>query len=217
MPRQSEISELLELVWNLTRSRRFAQVLEIAHAVGRPFEAAQKLVDEAVHRGLAIEAQEGVELTEEGEAFVRRHREEYIHQTHIHGTSLTGRLRRILEGQIVDWHGHWRRHGFNDESLPRFYESLRNFQGRIEDTLPLADLKEGDKCTLIVAVGGHRMVRRLAEMGLTPGTEITIVRIAPMHGPVEIFVRGVSLALGRGIANKVLVRRSNSSGASITH
>jgi ferrous iron transport protein A len=217
MPRESEISELLEVVWNLTRNRRLAQVLEIAHAMGRPLKAAQELVDEAVHRGLAGKARGGIELTKDGEAFVRRHREEYIHQTHIHGTSLTGRLRRLLEGQIADWHGHWRHYGFDDESLPRFYESLQNLQCRIEDTVSLTDLGKGDKCTVIVALGGHRMVRRLAEMGLTPGTEITIVRIAPLHGPVEIFVRGVSLALGRGIASRVLVKRPTSSPASTTN
>jgi ferrous iron transport protein A len=214
MAREPEISQLLELVWNLTRRRRFAQVLEIAHALGRPSEAARELVDEAVHRGLASEAQGGIELTEEGEALVRRHREEYVYRNHIQGTSLTRRLRLFLEGQITDWHGRRRHHGFDDESLPRFYEPLQNLQGRIEDTASLTDLGKGEKCTVIAAVGGHRMVRRLAEMGLTPGTEITIVRIAPMHGPVEIFVRGVSLALGRGIANRVLVRRPASSSAS---
>jgi ferrous iron transport protein A len=217
MAGESEISELLELVWDLTRRRRFAQVLEIAHALGRPLEAARDLVDETVHRGLASEAQGGVGLTDEGEALVRRNREEYVHRSHIHGTSLTGRLRLFLEGQIADWHGRWRHHGFDDESLPRFYECLPNLQCRIEDTVPLTDLGKGDKCTVIAAVGGHRMVRRLAEMGLTPGTEITIVRIAPLHGPVEIFVRGVSLALGRGIASRVLVKRPTSSPASTTN
>lgn len=217
MPRESEISQLLELVWNLTRRRRFAQVLEIAQALGRPLEVARELVDEAVHRGLASEAQGGVELTEEGKALVKRHREEYVHQNHIHGTSLTGRLRLFFEGQIADWHRHRRHHGFDDESLPRFYESLQNLQGRIEDTVSLTDLGEGDKCTVVAALGGHRMVRRLAEMGLTPGTEITIVRIAPMHGPVEIFVRGVFLALGRGIASRVRVRRPVSSSVSTTN
>jgi len=53
------------------------------------------------------------------------------------------------------------------------------------------------------------MVRRLAEMGLTPGTEVMVVRSAPMRGPIEVSLRGVSLALGRGIANRVLVKRSN--------
>jgi Fe2+ transport system protein FeoA len=216
MPEESEISELLELVRSLTRERRFAQVVEIAHSMGWRLEDVQELVDEAVRRGLANQAEGGVELTEEGEAFVRKHREEYIHQMHVHGASVGGRVRRFFEGRISDWHGHWRHHGFDDESLPGFYKNLENIQGRIEDTVSLIDLREGDKCTVVLAFGGHRMVRRLAEMGLTPGTDITIVRNAPLHGPVEVFVRGVSLALGRGIASKVLVRQSTDSPPSTT-
>jgi Fe2+ transport system protein FeoA/predicted transcriptional regulator len=216
MPEESEITELLELVRSLTRERRFAQVTEIAHSMDARPEDAQQLVDEAVRRGFANQAQGGVELTEEGEAFVRKHREEYIHQMHAHGTSIGGRARRFFEGRIADWQEHWRHHGFDDESLPGFYKNLENLQGRIEDTLSLSDLREGDKCTVVLALGGHRMVRRLAEMGLTPGTDVTIVRNAPLHGPVEVFVRGVSLALGRGIAGRVLVRRSTNSPSSTT-
>jgi len=42
-------------------------------------------------------------------------------------------------------------------------------------------------------------------MGLTPGTEVTVVGAAPFHGPLEILVRGSNLALGRGIAEKIFV------------
>jgi Fe2+ transport system protein FeoA len=34
-----------------------------------------------------------------------------------------------------------------------------------------------------------------------------IVRSAPFHGPIEVSVRGVSLALGRGVASKVFVKQ----------
>jgi DtxR family Mn-dependent transcriptional regulator len=89
-----------------------------------------------------------------------------------------------------------------------FYKDLENLRGRIEETVALTDLREGEKSTMVLAFGGHRMVHRLAEMGLTPGTEITLVRSAPIRGPIEIYVRGVSLALGRGIGGRVLVKRA---------
>jgi len=44
------------------------------------------------------------------------------------------------------------------------------------------------------------------DMGLTPGTEITVTKIAPFGGPIEICVRGSRLALGRGMAERILVR-----------
>jgi Fe2+ transport system protein FeoA len=93
---------------------------------------------------------------------------------------------------------------------------MQNLQGQIEDLVSLADLRGGDKCTVVLALGGYGMVRRLAEMGLTPGTEVTIVRTAPMHGPIEVSVRGVSLALGRGIARRVLVKPPNNARPSAT-
>jgi ferrous iron transport protein A len=70
----------------------------------------------------------------------------------------------------------------------------------------LTDLAEGEKSVMIRAVGGFGLVRRLAEMGLTPGVEIKLLRKGSFGGPVEIEVRGVALALGRGVASRVLVK-----------
>jgi len=68
-------------------------------------------------------------------------------------------------------------------------------------------LNQGEKGVMAFALGGHGLVRRLAEMGLTPGTEVTLVRSAPLRGPIEISVRGVFLALGHGVASKIFVKR----------
>jgi Fe2+ transport system protein FeoA len=54
--------------------------------------------------------------------------------------------------------------------------------------------------------GGLTATRRLAELGLTPGTEVKVLRKCSFHGPVEVKVRDVSLALGYGLALKVLVQ-----------
>jgi DtxR family Mn-dependent transcriptional regulator len=42
-------------------------------------------------------------------------------------------------------------------------------------------------------------------MGLTPGTGISVVRVAPLKGPIEIGVRGAKIALGQDIASNVFV------------
>jgi ferrous iron transport protein A len=47
--------------------------------------------------------------------------------------------------------------------------------------------------------------KRLVDMGLTPGTKVTVVRLAPFHGPFEILVRGSRLVLGRGMAERIFV------------
>ena len=46
---------------------------------------------------------------------------------------------------------------------------------------------------------------RLREMGLCPGTRITLVRTAPLGDPLEIKVRGYSLTLRKTEAEHVLV------------
>jgi DtxR family Mn-dependent transcriptional regulator len=75
-----------------------------------------------------------------------------------------------------------------------------------ENVVPLTSLSEGERGIVAYAVGGFGLVRRLAEMGLTPGVEIKLLRKCPFRGPLEVEVRGVSLALGCGVASRVFVR-----------
>ncbi len=48
-------------------------------------------------------------------------------------------------------------------------------------------------------------VKRLTDLGFTPGTKVTVVKSAPFNGPLEVTLRGSRLAIGRGMASKILV------------
>ncbi|MEM1536580.1 MAG: FeoA family protein [Candidatus Bathyarchaeia archaeon] len=85
------------------------------------------------------------------------------------------------------------------------FRGRRRFQGT-EELCPLTDLAEGERGVVVKAQGGFGLVRRLAEMGLTPGTEVKLLKKGSFGGPVEVEVRGVALALGHGVASKVLVK-----------
>jgi len=74
-----------------------------------------------------------------------------------------------------------------------------------EKSMKLTDLKEGQKGIIISILGGRSVTQRLTDMGLTPGTEVKMLRKGHW-GPVEIFVRGSNLALGYGVATKILVK-----------
>jgi len=50
-----------------------------------------------------------------------------------------------------------------------------------------------------------RFVKRLTDLGLTPGINVTVVKSAPFNGPLEICVRNSRLAIGRGMASRILV------------
>jgi Fe2+ transport system protein FeoA len=52
--------------------------------------------------------------------------------------------------------------------------------------------------------------KRLMDLGLTPGTRVTVVGSAPFHGPLEILVRNSRLALGRHIAERIFVELEQS-------
>lgn len=54
---------------------------------------------------------------------------------------------------------------------------------------------------------GRSYRRKLLDMGLTPGTRVTIKRIAPLGDPIEITVRGFSLSLRKREAAAVFVEK----------
>ncbi len=76
----------------------------------------------------------------------------------------------------------------------------------MENVVSLTSLRDGEIGVVAYTVGGFGLVRRLAEMGLTPGVEVKVLRKGPFRGPFEFEVRGVALALGYGVASKVFVK-----------
>jgi len=79
--------------------------------------------------------------------------------------------------------------------------------------LPLTAMKDGESGIIksIKASPGRGrgegwgFQKRLMDMGLTPGTKVTIAKSAPFRGPIEVHVRGSRLALGRGMAERIFV------------
>ncbi len=71
--------------------------------------------------------------------------------------------------------------------------------------LPLVALPPGARARVVGIAGGGMNVRmRLLQMGLTPGTLIEVVDNRG-RGPVLVRVRGTVVALGRGVAEKIIV------------
>lgn len=202
------LTELLEFLKNLEKRGELASLPKLVNEFKCSIREAKAMVDEAVKRGLVKVSNGGIKLTAEGLTEVIKHREGYLHGRYSHG-GLLGRLSKLLEGRVNDWRFHWRyKHGLDENSLNAFYESLRELEGYIEDIVPLTFLKEGERGIVVHAIGGRGIVKRLSEMGLTPGVEVVVKRSAPFYGPIQVTVRGVSLALGRGIASKIFIKRA---------
>ena len=54
---------------------------------------------------------------------------------------------------------------------------------------------------------GRAYRKRLLAMGLTPGTEFSVVRFAPLGDPVEITLRGFSLTLRKDEADILSIEK----------
>jgi Fe2+ transport system protein FeoA len=69
----------------------------------------------------------------------------------------------------------------------------------------LIDISAGIWVKVIGFEGGAKFQDRLIQHGLYPGDFARILRSAPMKGPLLVEVSGRELALGRGVAQKILV------------
>ena len=75
-------------------------------------------------------------------------------------------------------------------------------------TLPLCRLEPGDAACIVAVDEGRRFRKRLADLGLAVGMEVQVVRASRGRGPMILAICSDSrLALGWGIANKILVEK----------
>ena len=70
----------------------------------------------------------------------------------------------------------------------------------------LEEVRPGERGT-ILRVGNDRgpVKRRLVDMGLTPGTQVMVRKVAPFGDPVELNLRGYELSLRKSDAAQILI------------
>jgi Fe2+ transport system protein FeoA len=73
---------------------------------------------------------------------------------------------------------------------------------------PLTAVAPGARATVVEIKLPPASRPRLMEMGLLVGTQVELVRFAPLGDPVEIKVRGYNLTLRKHEAEQILVRPS---------
>ena len=73
----------------------------------------------------------------------------------------------------------------------------------------LMDLEPGHSA-VILKVGSDKgpVKRRLVDMGLTPGTTVTVRKVAPFGDPIEVNIRGYELSLRKEDAGQITVTTS---------
>lgn len=71
--------------------------------------------------------------------------------------------------------------------------------------LPLLKLKQNSKARVVEISGGIGLQNRMMSMGIYPGREITKLSHFALRGPVTIKVGRSVLALGYGMASKIIL------------
>jgi DtxR family Mn-dependent transcriptional regulator len=76
---------------------------------------------------------------------------------------------------------------------------------RSANTRALNELQIGEKGRVIRLTAKGSTRRRILDMGVTPGTEVTVKGVAPLGDPMELLVKGYRLSLRKEEAADVLV------------
>jgi len=69
----------------------------------------------------------------------------------------------------------------------------------------LTELKPGEKGRIIKVGGGGALRRRSLDMGVIPGAEVEVERVAPLGDPIEIKIKGYHLSLRKEEAANIYV------------
>ena len=75
-----------------------------------------------------------------------------------------------------------------------------------DQVVSLSVLHTGEHGEVVRLAGGHGVLSRMTALGFTPGADVTVVQNYG-RGPLIARVRDARVALGRGEARRVYVRR----------
>lgn len=69
----------------------------------------------------------------------------------------------------------------------------------------LKEIAIGGSAKVVKLHGEGAVKRRIMDMGITKGTEVTIRKVAPLGDPIEITVRGYELSIRKADAEMIEV------------
>ena len=69
----------------------------------------------------------------------------------------------------------------------------------------LRDVKTGESARVVKLRGEGAVKRRIMDMGITKGVEVSVRKVAPLGDPIEVTVRGYELSLRKADAEMIEV------------
>lgn len=228
------IEEYVEALYSLTRNGNKASTSEISQRLNVAPPSVTEMLKKLEKKGyVEYSAYQGTSLTAEGLKLggkvTRKHRllERFLYdilhirkdQVHAQACEMEHALSDDAEESLCRFLNHPDKCPDDNETIPAcnlpfstceeciemHKKGLEEVGKRQQNLVPICNLKTGASAKISFIRGGHRVLQRLLDMGLTPGTSIKVERVAPLKGPVEVCVRGSKVALGQGIAANVFV------------
>jgi DtxR family Mn-dependent transcriptional regulator len=233
MPRRS-IEDYLKAVYELSRNGKAVSTTELSRALKVAPASVTEMLKKLAEKGhIEYSPYHGTKLASNGkriaEKTARKHRllERFLHdvlkidnvKVHKQACEMEHSLSDDAEESLCRFLRHPDRCPDDKKAIPPCDLRISNCEECIhlhskgleevgkhhQNLVPIDNLKQGQCGKISFIRGGHNVLQRLLDLGLTPGTRIRILRIAPLGGPVEMSVRSSKLALGKGIASKVFV------------
>jgi len=81
-------------------------------------------------------------------------------------------------------------------------------QEKIIETKTLRDLKIGQTGVVVRVKGKGSIKQRMMDMGVVSGSEVRVIRVAPLGDPIEISLKGYNLSLRKSEAQDIMVEIS---------
>lgn len=75
----------------------------------------------------------------------------------------------------------------------------------VKNDYTLKDLEIGKSAVVKAIICQGALKRRLIDMGITPGVEVFVRKVAPLGDPIEINLRGYELSLRKADAQNILI------------
>ena len=69
----------------------------------------------------------------------------------------------------------------------------------------LSKMPSGQSGSVVQIEGGHGLINRLSALGIRPGQKVTKVSSMFLRGPVTIQIGNTQVAIGFGMAKKIIV------------
>jgi DtxR family Mn-dependent transcriptional regulator len=224
------LEDYLEAILTLSLKDKFARVKDIAKSLGVTMPSVVSALNSLGDKKLIKHEKYGhVELTEQGTVKAKEVDE--------HHKLLFDLLNDIMgvDAEIANKDACKIEHHLSDETMNKIKQFIQFLEKHPEEKVffasrfkrfmeeggsvmaekkgekgafTLKELKPGEKGKVIKIKGKGNLKKRLLDMGIVPGAEIKLEKVAPLGDPVDILIKGYHLSLRKDEAKDILITRS---------